>query len=140
MPEQYAMEVETFLQYIYPQTKDLCLHFLTLVSGILVFSVTFSEKIVGFHTAGVWARRLLLAAWVLFVTSIIAGGASLTMLFLAAGRAFAGAAHWADLMVTAGYWLFFAGGVFCLGLMALAVAGTVHVLTRSINERTDIAT
>jgi hypothetical protein len=57
MPSHYyVMEAKTFLDFVYPEVKDLCKHFLTLVTGILVFSVTFSEKIVIFQTAGKWAR------------------------------------------------------------------------------------
>jgi hypothetical protein len=40
---------ETFLKYDYAETKDLAKDFLTLVSAILVFSLTFAEKIVNFH-------------------------------------------------------------------------------------------
>jgi hypothetical protein len=45
MPSGYTMEAKEFLEFVYPEVRDLCEHFLTLVSGILIFSVTFSEKI-----------------------------------------------------------------------------------------------
>jgi len=32
------------MKYDYAETKDLCKEFLTLVSGVPVFSVTFAEK------------------------------------------------------------------------------------------------
>jgi hypothetical protein len=127
----YTMDVTTFLEFVYPETKDLCKLFLTLVSGILVFSVTFSEKIVSFQTAGKWARSLLLTAWVMFVIAIISGGSSLTLLFLAAEEAKTSQAGWAELMVNGGYCLFGAGTTFCLGLLALALSGAITVLRRS---------
>ena len=130
----YTMDVTTFLEFVYPETKDLCKLFLTLVSGILVFSVTFSEKIVSFQTAGKWARSLLLTAWVMFVIAIIRGGSSLTLLFLAAEEAKTGQAGWADLMVNGGFSLFGAGTTFCLGLLALALSGAITVLRRSDNH------
>ena len=134
MPSSYDMETKLFLDFVYPEVKDLCTHFLTLVAGILVFSVTFSEKIVNFHTAGRWARSFLLGAWVLFVVAIAGGGTSMTALFLAAGRARGREGDWADLMVIGGYILFAAGGAFCFGLLSLAMAGAVSVLQGSIDK------
>ena len=130
----YTMDVTTFLEFVYPETKDLCKLFLTLVSGILVFSVTFSEKIVNFQTAGRWARSLLLTAWTMFIIAIISGGSSLTLLFLAAEEAKTGQAGWADLMVNSGFSLFGAGTTFCLGLLALARSGAITVLLRSAHH------
>jgi hypothetical protein len=46
MPTSSDSPQEKFLKFLYPEIKDLAKHFLTLLSGILVFSVTFSEKIV----------------------------------------------------------------------------------------------
>jgi hypothetical protein len=42
---------QDFLKYDYAETKDLSKSFLTLVAAILVFSLTFSEKIVDFSTS-----------------------------------------------------------------------------------------
>lgn len=124
----YIMDPRTFTDFVYPEVKDLCKHFLTLVSGILVFSITFSEKIIDFQRAKPWERWLLLAAWAMFFLTFIGGGASLTMLFVAAGRAREGDASWGPLMETGGIALFLAGGTFCLGLLTLAISGALVVL------------
>ena len=41
-----------FMRYDFAEMKDVCKEFLTLVAGILVFSVTFAEKIVGLKGSG----------------------------------------------------------------------------------------
>lgn len=74
-----------FLKYNYPETKDLCKQFLTLVSAILVFSVTFAEKIGGGSDSV--ARSLLLAAWCAMLFALICAGSGLTLITLAAGDA-----------------------------------------------------
>lgn len=124
----YVMDPKTFIDFVYPEARDLCKHFLTLVSGILVFSVTFSEKVVNFQAASVSARWLLFCAWAMFLIAFVGGGASLTMLFLAAGSANAGETSWAQFMVSGGVTLFASGVAFCLGLITLAVSGSLAVL------------
>jgi hypothetical protein len=54
---------ELFLKYNYPETKDLCKQFLTLVVAVLVFSLTLSEKIIQFQQASFFAKLLLGVAW-----------------------------------------------------------------------------
>jgi hypothetical protein len=49
-----------FLQYNYLETKDLCKHFITIIIAVLVFSLTFSEKIIDFKNASTLAKSLLL--------------------------------------------------------------------------------
>ena len=51
--------VEIFLKYEYAEATNLAKSFLTLIAAILVFSVTFSERVVGFQTAGRSSRVLL---------------------------------------------------------------------------------
>lgn len=130
METVYLMSADTFVKFVYPETKDLCKHFLTLVSGILVFSVTFSEKIVDFHNADDWPRRLLLFTWAMLAVAFVAGGLSLTMLFVAASRAAGNHPHWGRLMELGGFTLFAAGGAFVLGLLALAACGVLAVQSR----------
>src|SRR5687767_2944902 len=50
---------QLFLKYDYPETKDLCKQFLTLVVAVLVFSLTFSEKIADFPRASNTTKALL---------------------------------------------------------------------------------
>lgn len=69
---------QLFLKYNYVETKDLAKHFLTFVSSILVFSLTFSEKIAGFPKAPLATRRLLVGAWCFMLISILGCGWSRT--------------------------------------------------------------
>ena len=40
--------IKDFLTYDYAEAKDLAKAFLTLISVILVFSITFSDKVINF--------------------------------------------------------------------------------------------
>lgn len=121
-----------FLQFVYPEAKDLCKHFLTLVSGILVFSVTFAEKILTISTASKGQKLILFSAWVFFILAFILGGVSLTGLFLSAGRA-KSAEPWGDLMVLSGNTLFSAASCFALGLIAIVVAGSSALFRKPVH-------
>jgi hypothetical protein len=65
---------QLFLKYDYTETKDLSKQFLTLVVAVLVFSLTFSEKIVEFRHASTITRTWLVSAWTAFILSIILCG------------------------------------------------------------------
>jgi|SRR5271165_3318801 len=80
-------EIENFLKYDYAETKDLAKTFLTMVSAVLVFSVTFSEKIIDFAHAKLAPRALLISSWVLLLLATISGGAGLYYISIAAGEA-----------------------------------------------------
>jgi hypothetical protein len=47
----YGPIAANFLKYDYPFTVDMAKSFLTLISAVLVFSITFSDKIVDFPKA-----------------------------------------------------------------------------------------
>jgi len=73
---------ELFLKYNYPETRDLCKHFLTLIGSILAFSVTFSEKIIKFDkqlTIVYSSSICLISAWVMLFSAIIFCGIGLTL-------------------------------------------------------------
>lgn len=127
-----ALSQANFLQFVYPEVKDLCKHFLTLVSGVLVFSVTFAEKILVIGAASRGQKLILFSAWIFFVLAFVLGGASLTGLFLAAGRAKA-MEPWEDLMITSGNTLFTAGASFALGLIAIVIAGSFALFRKHSN-------
>lgn len=81
---QYEREsARRFLEFDYPETKDLAKQFLTLVSAALVFSVTFAEKVVGLNQP----RGLLLGAWAGFLAAIALAGGSLLLIFVAGAYA-----------------------------------------------------
>ena len=73
--------IKDFITYNYSEAKDLAKSFLTLISAILVFSITFSEKVVVFQTAGSARRIALIISWICFVLSIIGCGVSIVLYF-----------------------------------------------------------
>jgi BON domain len=141
-----------FLQYNYTETKDLCKHFLTVVSAILVFSLTFSEKIINFHQASRSAKMLLLIAWVLLIGSIVACGLGLVFISLAGGQAVYGAkSNYQPLALTSYKWIIAAGLAFVVGLVFLIITAVVsiyskpgavnsdsHVVSRDLSQQSTI--
>src|SRR5262245_40530737 len=65
---------KVFLAFKYPEIKDLLKHFLTLISASLVFSITFSEKIIDFNNATMGARIAVIGAWALLILAFGACG------------------------------------------------------------------
>ena len=122
-----------FLQYDFPQTRDLLKSFLTLVSAVLVLSVTFSEKITKTHDADVNVRRLMFASWVFFFLAIIFGGTGILFIAGAAGCAIYG---YIPIVACGGWSLAIAawsvgvmGGVsFSLGLICIMLAARRAIL------------
>lgn len=76
-----------FLEFQYPEIKDLLKHFLTLIAAALVFSVTFSEKIVNFQNAQRSQHVIVIVAWFLLVLALGSCGVGLYTLYLAAESA-----------------------------------------------------
>jgi hypothetical protein len=111
-----------FLQYDYAETKDLCKDFLSLVAAILVFSITFSEKIVSRERDVAGTRQRLLAAWVAFIVSIVVCGGGLVLMSLAGGFATYGLGDYLRLASIAWVLILIAGSLFVLGLISLLVA------------------
>src|SRR5436305_14054304 len=120
---------ELFLKYNYAETKDLCKHFLTVVTAVLVFSLTFSEKIVDYKNATRFAKILLLTSWALFFVSIIACGIGLVFISLAGGSAvYQGIPPQPPQALSAYRFIVAAGFSFILGLLSLMATGFVAVL------------
>ncbi len=63
--------IEEFLQYQYKEIKDMCAQFIALLSGILLFSVNFSDKLVNAKSAPIYYKHILVASWSCFIISII---------------------------------------------------------------------
>src|SRR4051812_49107622 len=61
--------------------------FITLVSGVLVFSVTFTEKIINWDKADGYSKTMMLACWILLVLAIILCGIGLCLMFAASTAA-----------------------------------------------------
>lgn len=82
---------ELFLQYDYPETRELMKSFLTVVSATLALSVAFSEKIVRTHQADGRVRWFMLTTWCLMFAALLFGGGSIVSIAAAAGCAIYGA-------------------------------------------------
>ncbi|SRR6266536_1016407 len=74
-------EAKAFLEFQYPEIKDLTKQFLTVVAAVLAVSVTFSEKIVVFAQASKLERVLLIITWVACLMAFILGGASIFLIY-----------------------------------------------------------
>ena len=117
-----------FLGFVYGEVKDLSKQFLTLLSGVLVFSVTFSEKIVGFPTVSLLAKNLLFVSWLLFIGALVATGAAIWLNYVCASMVLRGREDSAASLVPKIYYVLDLGGVgFVVGLILLAVAALVRI-------------
>jgi hypothetical protein len=117
---------QLFLKYDYTETKDLAKSFLTLTSGLLVFSVSFSERAINAKGAALMARISLGASWVLMIIAIVICGLAICFLSWAAGEAVYGGSFEANAFKAYGL-LFLSGCCFVVGLLALVVAAIVSL-------------
>ncbi|MBT2745551.1 MULTISPECIES: hypothetical protein [unclassified Lysobacter] len=76
-----------YVQFNYPEIKDLLKHFLTLISATLVFSVTFSEKIINYQAGNQLQRRTVFISWTLFAMSLVLCGLGIYLNYLTAEAA-----------------------------------------------------
>jgi hypothetical protein len=70
-------DAEKFIKYGYPEIKSLSIQFLTLLTAILIFSLTFSEKIINYNQAKHSIRILIISGWTLLILAIISDGVGL---------------------------------------------------------------
>lgn len=125
--ERADRDSSLFLKYNYAETKDFCKQFLTLVVAVLVFSLTFSEKVVGFSGASTSARLSLALAWVSMLFAIVSCGVGLTYMALAGGDAVYARRNYKGLARRAYKLIVIAGGAFVVGLVLLIVAAIIAV-------------
>lgn len=76
-----------FLEFSYPEMRDLLKHFLTLISGSLVFSTAFSDKVINFATSTEFFKTIALGGWGLLIVALGLCGISIFSLYLAAEKA-----------------------------------------------------
>ncbi len=114
--------VADFIKYDFTITEDLCKQFITVVTGVLVFSLTFSEKIIGFSTAKKSFRILLGISWASMLFAIIACGLGLTYICIAGGQAVYGGGGYPIAAWTSYKWITAAGISFIVGLISLIIA------------------
>jgi hypothetical protein len=121
-----------FLSHDYAEAKDLAKAFLVLLTGVLVASITFSEKIVNISSSGRWSRGLMICSWVLLFIAIAACGAGLAFMSYGAGYAvYFPFQDYRQLEVKAMRLFISAGLSFGCGLVSLLVAGIVSLIERS---------
>jgi hypothetical protein len=114
--------VANFIKYDFTITEDLCKQFITVVTGVLVFSLTFSEKIISFSTAKKSFRILLGISWASMLFAIIACGLGLTYICIAGGQAVYSGEGYPVAAWTSYKWIIAAGISFIVGLISLIVA------------------
>ncbi|NNV57299.1 hypothetical protein [Limnovirga soli] len=68
---------DKFVKYGYPEIKSLSIQFLTLVTAILVFSITFSEKIINYNQTKNSIRLTLTLGWAFLIFAIVTNGIGL---------------------------------------------------------------
>lgn len=119
-----------FVKFKYPEIKDLLKHFLTLISASLVFSITFSEKIVNFTEATFTQKATLFSSWGVLIIALGACGLGIYTNYLAAERALeriSGTLTSSFEKLAASSYLFqdIAGGLFGLGMVLLVVSAII---------------
>jgi len=95
MPESQSSKQEDvvktpeqiFAEFHYAEVKDLAKHFLTLIAGTLVLTVSFSDKILPFDTASRLQKYLLAGCWLGLLMSFVMAGFGLFTNYLAAEQA-----------------------------------------------------
>ena len=79
--QDIATKARSFLEYQYPEIRDLAKHFLTVIAGVLTLSVAFSEKIVSFDPAPPSMRALMAGIWVFCFMALVLGGAAVFLIY-----------------------------------------------------------
>jgi len=129
---------ERFVAFQYEQMKDLTKHFLTLIAGTLVLTVSFAEKILPIardHPHQPLLRQLLALCFFLLFLAFALAGAGLAGMFLSAiaareGRVFS--SRPVDYLAVArpSYVAIDVGGVaFVVALGLLATLGALRLLS-----------
>jgi hypothetical protein len=113
---------ENFIKYDYAETKDLAKSFLTLVSAILVFPLTFAEKIVDFQKASTLLKTIMVASWGMFIIAISLTGLAICFITLAFDNALYKQWDYFNQATTAWELMIGAGVTFVLGLLILVIA------------------
>jgi hypothetical protein len=133
--DQHKGDAEIFLEFHYPELKDLGKHFLTVISAVLAFSVTFSEKLADLSKATLSQRVLLMCSWLFLVTAVVTSGAGLYYNFVAGaqvhGAIISGGKTDFKIFVRRTYSLYkIAGGSFIIALILLAADGASKLLNK----------
>ena len=118
-----------FNSKVFPHLLDLGKFFLTILVGVFVASLTFSEKIVNFQSTSVWAKSLLILCWLFLLLSIVCDGVGIV--FLTTWYANESVEHNQQNMSvfqSAFYCFGFAGINFGLALTSMLTSGVISFL------------
>lgn len=127
--DMLSPEAKLFIEFDYAETKDLAKAFITVVSGVLVFSLSFAEKIVRFENAVAATKATLVGSWVLFFLAIVLGGVGIMLIALAGSfAAYGGDYFWMEYRAHA--CLIGGGCLFVLGLASLSISAISSLPTR----------
>jgi F0F1-type ATP synthase membrane subunit c/vacuolar-type H+-ATPase subunit K len=120
---------ELFLKYQYPEAKDLCKQFLTLNVGVIVFSLSFADKVIEFSKTSEITRVVLLSSWSCLLGSLLGCGIALAYISMAAGQVvYRERRDFQSISVRTLVGVVISGALFVLGLIALAFASAKAVL------------
>lgn len=68
-------------EFEWAEYKDLAKQFLTLIIGVLVLSVTFSEKIVDYQKASRWQKAAVVTTWASLIGALLCTGLSIWIMY-----------------------------------------------------------
>jgi hypothetical protein len=120
---------ELFLKHDYSEAKDLCKQFLTLNVGVIVFSLTFADKVIEFSKTSEITRVVLLSSWSCLLGSLVGCGIALAYISLAAGQVvYRERKDFQSISERTLVGVVISGALFVLGLIALAFASAKAVL------------
>ena len=128
---------DNFVSHGYEEIKSISIRFLTLLTAILVFSVTFSEKIVKPEFAKKQTKKILIAGWVCLVAAIILDGLGITLNVYALASALydqninEGTSHYLGFTVRALFSMILGGIFFVAGIILIVYAGIISIQNKS---------
>jgi len=127
--------VEMVFKFDYGETKDLLKTFMTLISGTLVVSVAFAEKIVEVKNADRIARNFLIICWAGLVTALVLCGLAMCLVAMYMGKVVYGDGflpgwHGPDFAIPGLALLLLAGGTYVAALICMILASI-----RSMNNK-----
>jgi len=133
-------DAKKFIEYGYPQIKELSIQFLAILTSILVFSVTFSEKIINHNTAKSYSKITIIFGWSFIILAIISDGIGLAFNAFALPFALSDVYTIEHYKINSDYFyipafkslfaILLSGFLFILGLLSIVITGILSVLNR----------
>ena len=120
-------QVEDWFKYEFSEIKGIAQQFLTMIVGVLVLSITFSEKVVRYDSAEAAPRFFLHASWCCLVLALIGGGSILALVMMSAAFVrYPGSGDYMAAQSACFIALVVSGVVFVIGLVALVASGATR--------------